>query len=253
MMMFIDEMKNLFNRIWGKSLRNHMKEKRNSPRKPCDIQGLYTYVEQSPVPLVIKDIGLYGMHVVSLKKLTPGNIQLVSVREDGKLFEKSRYEFKDVYMKVLWCRQEGMDIRAGLQFTDSYEKITKSWLGLLLGKYGLRGNEASYKRNSVRVSADIPVIWKFKDEKNEHYGTLVNISLQGVLLELDANIEAGKNLWLKIGPYKKLKALICHVSIVHSQHSSSVNKWYAGAKLTGLDEARMELLRIYLNELAQKS
>ncbi len=251
-MELVNEMKNLFNKIWGKPLRNLLKERRNSPRKPCDIPGLFTYVDQTSVPLVIKDIGFHGMHVSSFKKLTPGNIQLVSVREDSKLFEKSRFEFTDVYMKVLWCRMEGNDIRAGLQFNDSYEKITKSWLGLLLGKYGLRGEEASYKRKSVRVSADIPIIWKFMNQNNEHYGTLVNISLQGVLLEVDTNIDSNEKIWLKIGPYKKLKPLICHASIVHTTRPSSVKRWYAGATLTGLDEPRMELLRLYLTELALK-
>jgi len=251
-MEFIDEMKNLFNKMWGKPLRKYMKERRNSPRKPCDITGIYTYVDQTSVPLVIKDVGLYGINVIAFRKLTPGNTLLVSVREDSKLFEKSKYEFRDVYMKVLWCRKEGDDLRAGLQFTDSYEKITKSWLGLLLGKYGLRGDEAGYKRKSVRVSAGIPIIWKLKDDKTENYGTLINLSLQGALLEVNQPIDAKQTVWLKIGPHKKLKALICHASVVHSHHSTSAKKWFAGATLSGLDETRMELLRQYLDALSSE-
>ncbi len=248
-MKLISEMKTLFDKIWGKRLEHLLRERRNSPRKPCDISGLYTYLEQDTVPLVIKDIGLFGMNVLSLKKLTPGNTLLVSVREDSKLYEKSRYDFNDVYMLVLWCRNNGEDFIAGLQFTDSYERITNSWLGLLLGKYDLRREEASYKRKSLRVTAEIPVIWKILGGEKEHFGTAVDISLQGVLLEVDKNIDARENIWLKIGPYKKLRPLICHATVIHTHHSRSVKKWFAGATLTGLDEPRMELLKKYLTDL----
>ncbi|MHC9544762.1 MAG: PilZ domain-containing protein [Vulcanimicrobiota bacterium] len=249
----ISEMKNLFNKIWGKRLEHLLRERRNSPRKPCDIAGIYTYLEQAAVPLVIKDVGLYGMHVISYKKLKPGSTLLVSVREDSKLFEKSRYDHTDVYMSVLWCTKDDEDFKAGLQFTDSYEKIVNSWLGLLLSKYDLRRDEASYKRKTVRVSADIPIVWKILGGEKEHYGTLVDISLQGALLEVDRNIDDREHLWLKVGPYKKLRPLICHATVVHTHHSRSIKKWFAGVTLTTLDEVRMELLQQYLTDLYLKS
>jgi len=245
----IGEMKSLFNKIWGKRLEHLLRERRNSPRKPCDITGIYTHLDQAQVPLVIKDVGLYGMHVISFRKLTPGQTLLVSVREESKIFEKSRYDHKDVYMSVLWCMRDGEDFKAGLQFNDSYDKIANSWLGLLLTKYDLRREDAAYKRKTVRVSADIPLVWKLLGGEKEHYGTLVDISLQGALLEVDRNIDAREHIWIRIGPYKKLRPLVCHATVVHTHHSRSIKKWFAGVTLAGLDEPRMELLQKYLTDL----
>jgi len=243
-------MKNFFFRLWGKRLEHILRERRNSPRKPCDISGIYTYQDGSTLPLIIKDIGIYGIHILSYKKLNGGHTYLVSARDDTTIFEKSRYDNNDIYMTVLWCRKSGLDFTAGLRFSDSQDKIRNSWVGLLFEKFGLTEAEAiSYKRRSVRVAAGIPVTWRVLGGEQDHQGTVQDLSLDGTLLEVDRNIAARESIVLKIGPYKSLRPLGCRATIVHTHHSRATRTWFAGARFTGLDEHQVELLRAYLADL----
>ncbi|MDQ7825428.1 MAG: PilZ domain-containing protein [Candidatus Eremiobacteraeota bacterium] len=248
-MKIIDEMRSLFNRIWGKRLEHLLRERRNYPRKPCDIPGIFTYQQQSTIPLVIKDISLYGMLVHSGGKLTPGSNLLVSARGDSPHFEKSRYEVNDIYMTVSWCRKSDESCIAGLQYNDLEQKIAKSWLGLLLQKYDLRKEGGRYRRKTIRMTADIPVTWRLLGGEKDYQGKVVDISLEGVLIEADRNIEARQNIRLLIGPYKKIPPLTCRATIIHTRHARSLKKWFAGVSLDDLNEAQEELLQKYLTDL----
>ncbi len=245
-MKLLSEIKRFAGGILGMGIERKLRERRNSPRKPCDIYGVYTYQEERTVPLVIKDIGLYGIQVHSYKKLLPGSYLLVSARSDTRVLDKRRYETSNVYMTVLWCRKNEEDYAAGLQFNDSLENIRKSWLSYLFIKYGLSGDAAAYKRRSLRVSAELPLTWRVLGGEKEHGGSVVDISLDGVLIAIDRNMSPRENLWMKIGPYKSLKPLVCKATVAHALFSRSQDQWLAGACFSGLDEEGTKLLRMYI-------
>jgi hypothetical protein len=238
-----------FARLWGRRVENMLRERRSSPRKPCDIQGVFTYQEGSQVPLVIKDIGLYGMHVWTYKKLPAGNCILVAARGDGKVFEKSRYVVDDIYMTVLWCRKAGEEFTAGLRFNDSPQKIANSWLALLFNRFGLTPEATNYKRRSLRVTAKIPLSWRILGSDREHRGMVLDMSLDGVLISVEKKMPTGESIWIKIGPHKSLRPLVCHAAIVRTHRTTTAIEWLAGARFDGLDEDQTKLLRSYVGDL----
>ena len=75
------------------------------------------------------------------------------------------------------------------------------------------------------------------------------MSLDGVLISVDKKMPTGENVWIKIGPYKALRPLVCHAAIVRAVRSSSAGEWLAGARFDGVDEDQTRLLRSYVADL----
>ncbi len=248
-MNYLSELKNVFNTMWNKRIETMLRERRNSPRKPCDVHGVYTYQEKSTVPLIIKDIGLSGMQVQSCRKLIPGTYLLVSAHGDSRVLNKSGYQSGDVYMTVLWCRKDDEDYACGLQYNETLEKLNRSWVASLLKKYGIYGQDARYKRRSMRVPAELPMTWRILGGEREHSGTVLDVSLDGVLIAVKRDLPARENLWIRIGPYKSLKPLICRASVIHTVVSRPREQWLAGVCFNGLDEDGTKVLRSYLVDL----
>lgn len=248
-MRIADTIRKYFVALWGNRLEQILKDRRISPRKPCEIHGIHTFQNGSRLPLVAKDIGKRGMLIETYKRLVPGSHLLVSTTGDTRAFQRSRYDSDDVYMTVLWCRKNDESYEAGLRFNISLERYGNSWLAFLLDKHGFSGDGADYRRSAIRVSANIPLKWRVLGGEYDRSGTVTDISLDGMLIATEKKIPARESLWLRVGPRKSLKPLICRATVIHTVHSSDSGRYLSGLCFNRLDEDQTKLLRRYLVDL----
>lgn len=248
-MSLLETMSTLLKTLRGDRQEQILTDRRSSPRKPCDINGIYTCHEGNRVPLRVKNIGRQGIHVQSSKKLVPGSHLLVSQSSDTRVSRKSRYDSNEVCMTVLWSGSTDDNHSAGLKFNGSPERLNNSWLTLLLNAQGLSREAANYRRSNIRVSADIPLTWRVLGSEYERTGNVLDISFGGALIATDRQIQDRENLWLKIGPHKSFRPIICRGTIVRTSFSSSAHRYLSGICFDRLDEEQSRVLGRYLSDI----
>lgn len=233
----------------GKRPDELLKEKRLSHRITCTIHGTYSYMEHHALPLVIRDIGLYGMQICIEKRLKPGHCVLVTAKSGNALLQNSSYTAKDIFMTVLWCRKGRKNYLAGLRYNDSQKNLHNSWIASVLDRFGMSRGEDNFKRKSMRLSSNLAITCRFLTGDAPIHGKVIDIGLEGILIATDKKIKPEAGLRCRMGPYKSLNSMVFDGKIIHNRFDSDQDKWLTGVVYRGLDEYQTRLLNEYITTL----
>ncbi len=221
-------------------------QKRNSARLACNIPVL-CHFEDSSVPAHVIDLGLHGMRIVGRGKVKfeLGNILAVSYRGE------SRVKVGKVVAKVVWVNSKSDKWELGVEYVGGEEGV-RSWVDHLLDAFGFSEESVFERRKFIRVQAGLPGVLVMRSGETLQ-GMVLNLGLQGALLDISRAIPLGVPLTVRLGPEKKLEQLKLAAKVRHCRPSAHQGKWQNGVVFTELDPDKTRLLGEYIIYLIREN
>lgn len=200
------------------------------------------------------DMGLQGIRLEVPERLKKG--QTVHLLYRGAAGQPPVLKLSDVKRdldnalkagvecEVTWCRQDRYTkkIQAGVSYTDSPSRMSKSWVKKILREIGFDEESIFQRRKIMRVVAQIPFLARVDQATIK--GQVLNLGAGGALLQADEALPP--TLELRIGPYKKFNTLTIAGKVVTKRHESTSNSWLHGVRFQSPDEEQVDLLGKYV-------
>ncbi|MCA9775778.1 MAG: PilZ domain-containing protein [Candidatus Eremiobacteraeota bacterium] len=212
-------------------------ERRGKLRVSCRIQASLLH-KQGMMGCDIQNISVKGMKLMCYSKVKKGSqIQLKGVKQYNQA------EIHEVNCRVEWVEKGQGGWLAGVQFTDSLQEMSRSWLYWELKTQNVRMIGADQRRETYRVRTNVPATIRTDSESLK--AKVVNLSPGGAMVQaLGSGLLKGQVVTLNFGPVEKLPRISAK-TIVASAHVEGATVY--GLRILDYSHGGPEDLKQYLD------
>ena len=212
-------------------------ERRNKLRTKCKIEASLFYAN-GLMGAEIRDVSVSGLQVVCRGKVPRGaEVELRGI----KLYLQA--EFHTIRCVVRWSRKDPQGCVVGLEFLDSFEEVSQSWLAWELRASNIKVILARQRRRAVRVSCLLPA--RLITARKQFQARVLNLSPHGALVQSQGRLlEAGEKVAVCFGPIGHLSK-VCLKGRIANVHLSGVPTY--GVQFANLEDEEIAELKRYLD------
>lgn len=164
----------------------------------------------------VVDIALNGVRLEDVKKLKRGTRVEIASAYPG--LETSRLSGE-----VVWCRER---ISGGYNAGVRYAEPT-GWARVVLEELGIDERSADQRRRHLRIPTSLRA--ELRDRRTNRQlvdGRVANLSLGGLLLRSERELEAGHEVVCLFGPYSHYPTLSVNARVLSSAYDSEERHWF---------------------------
>jgi hypothetical protein len=217
-------------------------ERRRLIRIRCQYQVKVDYNQQSFQAEVV-DIGLNGMKLLVKEKFPAKAVLQVHQPEASEGLNTDQVE-----CSVRWCRRSrlgGEGFEVGVQYADSKGNMRKSWVKFLLKELGFDERSIFTRRKAIRADSKL-VCQLSGDDGRSLDGMCVNLGIGGSLFEGRTSYAPTSNVRLRIGPFKKLKAVELPGQIITTRRLGEDKDYQSSIRFGEMSGSQLRLLGEYV-------
>ncbi|MCA9795855.1 MAG: PilZ domain-containing protein [Candidatus Eremiobacteraeota bacterium] len=215
-------------------------QKRQMTRLVCRIP-VVCEVEGKSFEAFAIDLGVRGLRLEVPTKVAPGSVLGVAYRpESGPTPPK-------LVAKVRWCRRRANSsvIESGLEYLETDEVLTGSWVKMLLDEVGFREEAVFDRRRSYRTDGSLRGRILTHGGGN-YFGNVANLGVGGALFEVSKALSPGAPVEVEVGPAQGMDLLKLQGKVRHARRSDRDGRWLNGVAFEELDSRDTELLGRYI-------
>lgn len=181
-------------------------ERRGKLRVGCRIQASLLH-KGGLMGADILNISVKGMKLLCYSKIKKGSlVQLKGVKQYNQA------EIHEINCRVEWVEKGPAGWHCGVQFTDSLQEMSRSWLYWELKEQNLRMVGADQRRGSFRVRTNIPAT--VRSATDSLRSKVVNLSPGGAMVQvLGDPLVTGQVVTLNFGPLDQLPRITASATV----------------------------------------
>ncbi len=222
-----------------------LEQKRQMTRLECQVP-VECLVEGRKVSAIATDLGRSGLRLSVGQRLKEGTIVGVAYEPDVE------ERLPRVVARVRWCRSKGSGYEVGLEYLETEDNLTRSWVSLVLEAMGFKADAVFERRRTYRTDGSLRGRILTSGGGN-YFGNVANLGVGGALFEVSKALAPGTPVEVEVGPTRKLALLKMAGRVRHARHSDRPGRWLNGVAFQVLDEANTELLGRYVFHLMEES
>lgn len=173
----------------------------------------------------VVDIGLNGMRLEDVRKLKKGSEVEVASAYPG-------LEHDRLPCQVVWCRER---ISGGYNAGVRYEK-PQGWIQVLLQELGIDEASGPQRRKHMRIPTSLRAELRCTESNRVLTdGRAANLSLGGLLLRSEDELEADRDVLCLFGPYSHYPNLCVEARVLHSSFDAEDQHWFHSLEFSELN------------------
>lgn len=174
----------------------NLKERRRASRVLCDFKVGLQLADGNNIQVRITEIGVLGLTVHGGRELPEGTlVQLYPPRDCG-------IEATDtICCKIMSSARDDDGFRAGLVYHQSARELSSSWLTQLFRSLGYSVEHLVQRRRLRRIASTVPATIQVLGTDGFKVGTVLDIGIEGALVQVEGDWPEGTQVGLKLGPY----------------------------------------------------
>ncbi len=173
-----------------------LKERRRASRVLCDYRAGLQLEDGNNIEVRVTEIGVLGLTVHGGRELPEGTLV--------QLCPPQGYDIETtdtICCKIVTSARDDDGFRAGLVYHQPARELSSSWLTQLFRSLGYSIDHLVQRRRLRRIAGTVPATVQVLGEKTFQVASVLDLGIEGALVQVDADWPEGTQLGLKIGPY----------------------------------------------------
>ncbi len=223
-------------------------ERRRLIRVKCDYQ-VSCIVGNRTFAARVLDMGLNGMRLEVPERLRGGSTIYVHHPKPS-----NRFDNEHVICQVRWCRKRRNtdEIEVGVQYADTPGNMRRSWVKFLLKELGFDERAIYTRRKQVRAPAQL-YSEVLSDDGQTLVSKCINLGVGGALFESHEAFSPGTNVRMKIGPYRRYRALDVTGTVITAKKQPHLGVYHTSVRFADPTSSQIRLLGDYVIGLLKDS
>lgn len=222
----------------------NLKERRRASRVECEFR-VSAELDGLMVESRITEIGVFGLTLRGGREFPLKGVVEISPPHGLELEDTDT-----IRCIVVSSGKDGEEFRAGLVYHEPAEELSNSWLAQLLRELGYSVSHLAQRRRLRRIEARVPAELQTLGGDCTTPAVILDIGMEGALVETDANWPEGSQVGVLLGPYEKHEALYVEGLTVDMRESEG--KWLHSVRFFDLESRRVSKLGALVIDLLKK-